>query len=506
MTEPTTGAASLRRTLVVPLAGVALLTGAALAAIAWESGSEAKRLQAQVSDVRHANGLVLQLLQLAGDADRHLLSFRFSPDDTLLTFIRDDDAQLDVIMADISRLDLPRRGAALWLAFVQAHGRQEQAERELIEASRAPRDGAVTLAFAKWQLTTDKASALLDDFSVYNVKRLDRAVARMQERRTRSLVLLSVVLAASVAVVIPFGLYVSRRVARPLLAMSSGADRVAREQVLVRFEGEERVDEIGTLARALNQMTGDLVRANEEQAAALRVRDEFISIASHELKTPLTALKLQLQVGARGLTAAGQAPPRWLQTAERQVGRLEALTGQLLDVTQLRAGRLTIEPRETNLSELVPAVAERFSVEAERSGAHLELDVAPGVTGHWDGDRLDQVLTNLVSNALKYGRGSRVAIRLEVRDGAARLSVRDEGPGIAEDAQARIFEPFERGAEARGVGGLGLGLYIVRQIVDAHGGEVTVESTPGKGATFAVVLPGAAVTPLALSVGPGTAS
>jgi signal transduction histidine kinase len=253
---------------------------------------------------------------------------------------------------------------------------------------------------------------------------------------------------------------------------------------------------IALLAYALRAQARQLHAATAQLARVVEARDEFLGIASHELKTPLTALKLHLELGAQLLPEklAGGAPP-WLLGALRSLRRLETLAAQLLDVTRIRAGRLVLDPREICFSDLVARVAERLEPEVVRRGGTLALDLPPRVTGSCDPDRLDQVLTNLVSNAVKHAPGSPVAIRLSERGDRVVFEVRDGGPGLPPGCQRRIFEPFERASPSPTSVDGGLGLYIVKQIVEAHGGRVHAESAPGCGAAFVVDLPRAAAPP-----------
>ncbi|WP_242346808.1 sensor histidine kinase [Anaeromyxobacter terrae] len=222
---------------------------------------------------------------------------------------------------------------------------------------------------------------------------------------------------------------------------------------------------------------------------AVRTRDAFLSMASHELKTPITSL--QLQVGSL-LRARGAVPAPVAKAADatrRQVVRLTALVNTLLDVSRLNEGRLQLELEPVDLSALAHEVVSRFVAETERAESRIRVDVAEGVRGNWDRLRLEQVLTNLLSNALKYGEGKPVSLRVESGGATARLLVADEGIGIAPVEQQRIFERYERGRATRGYGGFGLGLWITREIVTALGGRIEVESAPGAGSTFRVELP-----------------
>jgi signal transduction histidine kinase len=171
------------------------------------------------------------------------------------------------------------------------------------------------------------------------------------------------------------------------------------------------------------------------------------------------------------------------------VSRLITLVDTLLDVSQLNEGRLRLEPAEVDLVALVRDVAGRMAGDVGAGGAAVVVEAPGPVVGRWDRVRLEQVATNLLSNALKYGGGTPVVARVEAGGGAAHLAVIDAGMGIPPAEQERIFERFERAEAARGYGGFGLGLWISRALVEAHGGAISVESAPGAGATFRVRLP-----------------
>jgi signal transduction histidine kinase len=239
-----------------------------------------------------------------------------------------------------------------------------------------------------------------------------------------------------------------------------------------------------------------LAAALAERRAAIRARDEFISIASHELKTPLTALKLRLGSALRlgeHLQDAGdpeaERMARALVASGAMADRLGGLVDDLLDVSRLTAGRLALRIERVDVDELLRDVIGRLRDQAAEVGSTIERAIAAPIVGAWDRGRLEQVVTNLLSNAIKYGMGKPITVSADVSAQRLRVRVRDAGLGIPRADQSRIFQAFERLPTAERVGGLGLGLYIGRQIALAHGGTLTVESTPGAGATFTLELP-----------------
>ncbi|WP_158501792.1 ATP-binding protein [Vitiosangium sp. GDMCC 1.1324] len=238
----------------------------------------------------------------------------------------------------------------------------------------------------------------------------------------------------------------------------------------------------------------DNARLYQQSQEAVRLREDFLSVASHELHTPLTPLRLHLQTLQRALAAStgGAGSSRLLQKVDKalkQVKRLSQLVDDLLDVSRLTSSRLRLQLEEVDLVELTREQVERFSEQASTAGCQLLVTTEGPTVGHWDRMRLEQVLTNLVTNALKYGAGRPVEIHVASSGGRARWSIRDHGIGIASKDLERIFERFERAVSTRQYGGLGLGLYISRAIVRALGGDIHVASQPGAGSVFTVELP-----------------
>jgi signal transduction histidine kinase len=231
----------------------------------------------------------------------------------------------------------------------------------------------------------------------------------------------------------------------------------------------------------------------DEARVAIQVRDEFLSIASHELKTPLTPLKLQLQLMARKIKnepeklKEGQLE-KMINNADRQMNRLAKLIDDLLDVSRISAGKLKLHLEVVNLQDIIRDVLVQYSHELEANLGHVELEAPEPVYCNVDSLRIEQVLVNLLTNAVKYAPTKNIVVNLKKEENWARIRVKDQGPGIAQEDLERIFGRFERVRTTDNIGGLGLGLYISKQIIEAHMGKIYAESDDS-GSTFIVELP-----------------
>ncbi len=239
--------------------------------------------------------------------------------------------------------------------------------------------------------------------------------------------------------------------------------------------------------------------AAAERRRAIRLRDQFLSMTAHELRTPLTPMKLQMHLLRRTLeSASGSADQRMVEQLrkkvllfDKQIDRLARLVDELLDVSRVQTGQLTLKLTEFELGPVVREVVEAFSEELALAKSIVEVRTEDGVQGVWDRLRIQQVVSNLLTNAMKYGLGRPIVVTVDswAPHRSARIAIADSGAGIPLTEQQSIFEAFERGSHVPGVGGLGLGLYIVARIVEAHHGSISVNSKLGVGSTFTVQLP-----------------
>ena len=276
---------------------------------------------------------------------------------------------------------------------------------------------------------------------------------------------------------------------------------VVRESVLgaitlvVSEPGRRYGPEDLALAEEIGRRAGTAIenaRLYRQAQQAIGLRDEFLAIAAHELKTPLTGLTLLVANAERSMAKLPNAPALMrskIAALSRQARRLTDLVKNLLDVSRIQAGRFHVSIEQVDLCAVVREVAERHAQEASDAGCALEIAAAGPVVGAWDQSGLDHIVSNLVSNAIKYGKGKPISVVAGSNGDTARLSVADGGIGIAPDDHERIFQRFERAVTHSGFAGMGLGLWIVREIVTRLGGAIHVESRLGQGACFTVELP-----------------
>ena len=258
---------------------------------------------------------------------------------------------------------------------------------------------------------------------------------------------------------------------------------------------KQQVEALEQSRREQEALLNQLQATQNELEQAVRMRDDFMSIVAHEVRTPLNGLILETQLRKMHLARENAAAfsldkmHAMVDRDERQIKSLIRLIEDMLDISRIRTGKLSIRPSQFDLAQLVRGLVENFAPQVEAAQSSLSLQAEQPLQGHWDEFRIEQVISNLLTNALRYGAKSPIEVRVYAQDGEARVEVRDHGIGISEDNQKRIFQQFERVSANHVAAGLGLGLFISEQIVTAHGGTISVESRIGEGALFRVSLP-----------------
>lgn len=268
---------------------------------------------------------------------------------------------------------------------------------------------------------------------------------------------------------------------------------IVRTQTDLRRSKELLQEELHSEQGNVEVLVKEITQKKTELERAINLRNEFISLASHELNTPLTSLSLQTEIARKKMASNKynntEIIEKLLNTYSAQVKRLIRVVDDMLDISRIERGKLNIERSQIDLEKVVAGVIDRVSDKFESGQTPLKLISSGPVVGIWDQFRIEQIVLNLLMNALKYGAGRPVEVSLEKSEESAVLKVRDQGIGIPSTNHEIIFERFERAVKSTEYTGLGLGLYISKQIAEAHGGSISVESELAKGSTFIVLLP-----------------
>ncbi len=378
----------------------------------------------------------------------------------------------DEAVAELARLTVPALADGCLLFLVDAEGRPEA--RAVVHVS--PEKEALLRQLVRRPVSVDAHNGLMEVLRTGHSLRVTEVTPTLLEHEAGSAESLALLrrMGAKAYLLVP--LRVGERTLGVLGVLSQRAEP--------RFSETDQVFLEELAARAALALEN--ARLLRETKAAL----ELLGVASHDLGNPLNALQLQLSRLRRSPPDNPEQLREALGSALRHTQRLGRLLHNLLDLSRLSSGRLDLELAQVDLAELVREAAERHAEQATEAGSPLVLDLGPEAVGHWDRLRLERVLTNLLSNAFKHGHGRPIEVQVRRLDEHVRLQVCDHGPGIALEEQPFIFERFhKRGTRGERKAGFGLGLYIVRQLVEAHGGSVCVHSVPGKGATFIVELP-----------------
>ncbi|OGO26145.1 MAG: hypothetical protein A2Y54_02480 [Chloroflexi bacterium RBG_16_51_16] len=333
----------------------------------------------------------------------------------------------------------------------------------------------------RWTLLGGYAlSSLLTFFNVW-------FSAQMMFASQHDLLLAIVLLVFAGGMAMVMGYFLSSTITARVNQLKEAADRLARGNLDARVPEQGR-DEVSSLAQAFNQMAGQLQAMDKTQRELERVRIDLIASVSHDLQTPLASIRAILEALADGMVEDADTIQRYLNNAQRSVNSLSRLIDDLFEMAQLDAGGLPIDLEEASLADLISDTLESFSEVGNREGIKLEGKAEPDVDPvRMDTMRVGRVLNNLISNALRHTpNGGRIEVEARRADGAVWVSVHDNGEGIDPADLPHLFDRFYRGekSRSRATGGAGLGLAIARGIVQAHGGDIQVESMPGHGSVF----------------------
>ncbi|MGB8647585.1 MAG: ATP-binding protein [Anaerolineae bacterium] len=338
----------------------------------------------------------------------------------------------------------------------------------------------------RWTLLTGYAlSSLLTFLNVW-------VTARLMFTSAHDLMLATVLLLFSGGIAMSLGYFLASAITDRVRLLDAAARELAKGNLQVQAP-VTGADEVASLGHTFNAMTKQLQATDRKQRELDAMRRDLVAWAGHDLRTPLASLRVTVEALADGVVSDPATVERYLQTAQRDIRSLSQLVDDLFELAQLDAGGLVLECANNSLSDLISDTVESFSAQAGQQGVRLEASSAPGVDPvYMDALQMGRVLNNLVSNALRHTpAGGTVTVRAYTSPSGVQVEVSDTGEGIAASDLPRVFERFYRGekSRSRATGGAGLGLAIVRGVVEAHGGAISVESEPHQGSRFHFSLP-----------------
>jgi signal transduction histidine kinase len=488
---------SLVRRVALVATGIAVLVGIAFGAalIAILALRQADARESRSKDVTAAT---LRIRAISADLDSALRGYVLSGDRRFLTLFAAARARVPREQTHLQSLvhdDIPQSRRAL-RARGELNSYLTDYADNVITIEKINRAAARSSAAGEeGKRRTDEIRATLSQLLGVEDRRAQRASAHARSVTNVAIAIGIGALAVSTALILLFGAWVARGVARPVRRLAGAAADVAGGDLTVRLE-EGGASEVGALVSAFNSMTRslelarrELLTQNERLREGERHKRELISMVSHELRTPLASV-----LGFTSLLLQRDFPPdeqrRYLEIVDAQARRLAALAGDFLDVQLLDGGALMLVRSPFDLVELIREQVQLFFLQLTTHRLVIDLPDEPLVIDG-DRDRMSQVVGNLLSNAIKYSPdGGEVRVSARRTGSDALIAVSDDGVGIRPEDVERIFEKFFRAPEAtRTVGGTGLGLAVAREIVASHGGVLEVDSTPRKGSTFVVTVP-----------------
>jgi signal transduction histidine kinase len=488
---------TLARRMWLASAALALLVGAAFTALilAVSAQRDATARENRSKDVTAAS---LQLEKLLTDAESGFLSFAVTGQESFLDAYRvaqrELDGRLDTLEALVADEEAQLRRARVIRTRAEDYVDVFVALLipNLREEPEIGRDETIAVANRSY---TDELRTLFVAFRAAEDRLAARASLEAEERTELAVLVGAIAVGASMALITLFGIVLARSIGRPVRAVAEGAGRLASGELSLRLP-PAGPGEVGELTRSFNEMAErleashhELEQQNEELRESERMKTELVNIVSHELRTPLASV-----LGFTALLLKREFDPatrrHYLGIVDAQARRLAALLEDFLDVQRIEHEGVELAAERVDVAGLLDEQAQLYAAQSPKH--RVELDVAERpLTVRADPNRLAQVVGNLLSNAIKYSpEGGRVEVRALRSNGGVRIAVRDEGLGIPEEQQGRIFTKFFRGdAAATGITGTGLGLAVSREIVEAHGGRIGFDSDPGTGSTFWLELP-----------------
>jgi signal transduction histidine kinase len=486
--------------MIVASVVLALLVAGVFAVLiqAVSALDDATRREARAKDVTAAT---VRLEKLVIDLETGLRGFIFTGQNRFLTPYTDARKELPRRLGDFGQLSdstpAQERLGRLVRRRINDYV-QNWTERLLVVFREDPAVARSAEATALGKFYTDRIRQSFDDFLEEENALADAAAESANRQADRAIALAITGLVASALLIVLFGFYLARSTARPVRAVAGAAESLAEGDFSTRLQ-EGGPGEVGALTAAFNRMAEQLEqheRELDEQNRRLReserLKSELVSIVSHELRTPLASV-----LGFTSLLLTRDIEPeeqrRYLEIIDAQGRRLSSLLNDFLDVERLEEGQLELARELFDLKKVVGEQAGLFAGQSSKHKLDVVLPPKP-LPVRGDPDRLAQVVANLLSNAIKYSPdGGTIEVVGEQEDNVVRISVRDEGLGIPDELQQRVFAKFFRGnAGANGIQGSGLGLTIARSVVEAHGGRISFRSKSGEGSVFWLELPIAA--------------
>lgn len=444
----------------------------------------------QIATAKKIHELTNQLISIRNDSQTSLLSYRYHKDEAYLRNINSNKETVNRLIPEMYTLLSTDTGKALLSEYDRSRKPLQESRNKFIEAMQSNDDQRIAQSFDIWEIHAAFSAAALQDVSNYNFNIFERTQLVYREILSQTYAAGVILTVLIIVFLIVMYYYLKRVITLPVQEISAAAHQVSQGKfdtsVTVRSS-----DELGKLSNDINGMAVKLKQYYDHLQSEMQRKDEFISIASHELKTPVTSLKAFVQILKRKSDESGEHDlMRYLTKMDEQILRLTGLIANLLDVARIQSGKMPFEMKKFDLNACIGDIVEVNSQITKKHRIIVKGSVNKLIYG--DEDRICQVLNNLITNAVKYSpKKDTVEIHITNTPDNVLVSVRDFGIGIDKKHQKKIFERFYRvsGSVETTFPGLGIGLYISSEIIRRHGGKLYVESTKGKGSTFSFTLP-----------------